>query len=247
MAAPSGRYSFPSVPRPPLPWIATAVNDTKREFLDLAIRHRILRFGDFTLKSGRRSPYFFNAGLFNTGAVVARLGAFYAELINRRLQGPYMLYGPAYKGIPLVTTTAVNLALNHGLDVPFAFNRKEAKDHGEGGVIVGAELKGRVVIVDDVITAGTSVGESVEIIRQAGAEPAAVVVALDRQEIAGDSGLSAVQSVECGFGLPVHAIVTLDDLIGYLESAAPGDADPGALRDYRRRYGIVSDRAKTPG
>ncbi|MEA3291062.1 MAG: orotate phosphoribosyltransferase [Pseudomonadota bacterium] len=213
------------------------MNETKREFLQLAIRHRILRFGEFTLKSGRRSPYFFNAGLFNSGAVVARLGAFYARLLHEKMSTAYMLYGPAYKGIPLVTTTAVNLALNHGLDIPFAFNRKEAKDHGEGGIIVGAELEGRVVIVDDVITAGTSIGESVEIIRRAGAEPAAVVIALDRQEIAGEGGLSAVQTVERDFGLPVHSLTTLDDLIGYLEDTSAEKVDLAAMHAYRERYG----------
>jgi orotate phosphoribosyltransferase len=207
-------------------------------FIDLCLELGVLRFGEFTLKSGRISPYFFNAGLFSTGRAIAGLGRHYADaLVASGLQYD-MLFGPAYKGIPLVTTTAAALAQQHGFDRPFAFNRKEAKDHGEGGTIVGAKLAGRVLIVDDVITAGTAIRESVEIIRRAGASPAGVLIALDREE-RGQGERSAVQEVEQEFGLPVVAVLRLRDLLAHL--ARRGDeATLGRVRAYRDRYGTAS-------
>jgi len=182
------------------------IQDYQRDFLDFALRVGVLRFGEFTLKSGRQSPYFFNAGLFNTGGALARLGRYYARAIVDSGIAFDVLYGPAYKGIPLAAVTAAALYDSHGRDVAYAFNRKEAKQHGEGGVIVGHPLQGRVLIIDDVISAGTSVRESVEIIRSLGAEPGGVVIALDRQE-RGQTELSAVQEVQAQFGIPVAAIV----------------------------------------
>ncbi len=211
----------------------------QREFLDLALRLGVLRFGRFTLKSGRESPYFFNAGLFDTGAAIAGLGrAYAAALVGSRLAYD-LLFGPAYKGIPLVTATAAALAERHGRDVPWAFNRKEAKDHGEGGTIVGRKLAGRVLIVDDVITAGTAIRESIDLIRAAGAEPAGVLLALDRQERGRESARSAVQEVREEFGIPVVSILALADLIAGLEQGLAGvPADTlSAMRDYRDRYG----------
>jgi len=209
----------------------------QREFLQLALRLGVLRFGRFTLKSGRESPYFFNAGLFDTGTAIAGLGrAYAAALAGSGLQFD-VLFGPAYKGIPLVTATAAALAEHHGRDVPWAFNRKEAKDHGEGGTIVGRRLAGRVLIVDDVITAGTAIRESVDLIRAAGAQPAGVLLALDRQEKGRESDRSAVQEVREQFGIPVVAILTLADLIAGAESGVvPPEALPD-LRAYRERYG----------
>ncbi|GAA5232440.1 orotate phosphoribosyltransferase [Verticiella sediminum] len=213
-------------------------------FVRFAIEQGVLRFGSFQTKSGRNSPYFFNAGLFNTGATLGRLAAFYAETLRTSGVAFDMLYGPAYKGIPLAAATAMALSVD-AQDVPFAFNRKEAKDHGEGGTLIGAPLKGKVVIVDDVITAGTSVRESVDIIRAAGAEPAAVLIALDRQERAGDaetlSDGSAVQDVQKTYGIPVVSIASLDDILAHLESAA-GEAlaeHRDAVLAYRTRYGIA--------
>jgi orotate phosphoribosyltransferase len=196
----------------------------------------VLRFGEFTLKSGRVSPYFFNAGLFNTGHAIASLGRHYARAAA--LSGvPFdMLFGPAYKGIPLVTTTAAALAEHEGTDLPYAFNRKEAKAHGEGGSIVGAPLRGRVLIVDDVITAGTAIRESVEIIRAHGATPAGVLIALDREE-RGQGERSAVQEVQDTFGLPVVSVLRLRDLMEHLEARGEG-ATLAAVRAYRDRYGV---------
>src|SRR5687768_260702 len=181
-------------------------------FIDLCLDLGVLRFGEFKLKSGRTSPYFFNAGLFKSGRALLELGRHYAQAIQSAELQYDLLFGPAYKGIPLVTTTAIALADRHGRDVPWAFNRKEAKDHGEGGTIVGTPLAGRVLIVDDVITAGTAIRESVDIIRAAGATPVGVVIALDRQE-RGQSTRSAVQEVEQDLGLPVTSIIKLSDLI----------------------------------
>jgi orotate phosphoribosyltransferase len=175
----------------------------KNEFIELCMRLGVLRFGSFRLKSGRESPYFFNAGLFNTGEAIAAVGRAYAAAIAASGLPFEMLFGPAYKGIPLATVTAAALADHHGRSLPFAFNRKEAKDHGEGGLIVGGPLAGRVLIVDDVITAGTAIRESIEIIRAAHAQPAGVVLALDRQERGATSALSAVQEVGVQFGIPV--------------------------------------------
>lgn len=217
----------------------------QREFIRYALDCRVLRFGDFTLKSGRRSPYFFNAGLFNSGARLARLGTFYASALLHHGIEADVLYGPAYKGIPLVCATAIALAAQTGQEVPFAFNRKEAKDHGEGGALVGTPLLGSVLIVDDVITAGTSVRESVDIIRHAGARPAGVLIALDRQE-KGSGESSAIQEVEQSSGLPVFSIVSLADIIRYLELGAEEPEQQQALariRAYRERYGAVASRS----
>jgi orotate phosphoribosyltransferase len=210
--------------------------DYQRAFLSFALDTGVLRFGEFKLKSGRLSPYFFNAGLFNTGASLGRLGRYYAEAIVAAGIGFDMLYGPAYKGIPLAAATSIALADHQGRDLPFAFNRKEAKDHGEGGNIVGSPLRGRVLILDDVITAGTSVGESVDIIRAQGAVPAGVVIALDRRE-RGDTERSAVDEVGARFGIPVLAIVTLDDLVAYLGEGLAPDPHLDAVSAYRARYG----------
>jgi orotate phosphoribosyltransferase len=219
----------------------------RQQFIEFAVQAGVLRFGEFRTKAGRLSPYFFNAGLFNRGALLARLARFYAQtLLAARAEGRVqfdMLFGPAYKGITLAAGTAMALA-DLGSDVLFAYNRKEAKDHGEGGLLVGAPLSGRVVIVDDVITAGTSVRESVELIRGAGATPAAVLIALDRMERAGPddalSSQSAVQEVQSTYGMPVLAIATLDDIMQYLaESPHSAEARPhrGAVERYRERYG----------
>ncbi|WP_369613478.1 orotate phosphoribosyltransferase [Marichromatium sp. PS1] len=212
------------------------MQDYQRDLLDFATSIGALRFGEFTLKSGRQSPYFFNAGLFDTGVRLARLGEAFAQRIVDAGVEFDVLYGPAYKGIPLAATTAIALAIKHDRDQPYAFNRKEAKDHGEGGTIVGSPLRGRVLIIDDVITAGTSVRESVEIIRAAGAEPAGVVIALDRQE-RGRDVRSAVQEVEETYAMPVYSVVTLDDLIAFLGERPEADAMAAAVRDYRARYG----------
>jgi orotate phosphoribosyltransferase len=209
----------------------------QRDFLDFATQIGALRFGDFTLKSGRRSPYFFNTGLFDTGARLARLARAYAACIVDSGLGFDLLYGPAYKGIPLATATSMALADLFGRDLPYAFNRKEAKDHGEGGLIVGRPLEGRVLIVDDVITAGTSVRESVEIIRRQGAQPAGVVIALDRQERGAD-GHSAVAEVRERFGIPVVSILTLEHLIAFLQDRADGLELLERLRSYRADFGV---------
>ena len=213
----------------------------QREFLDLAIKLGVLRFGRFTLKSGRESPYFFNAGLFDTGAAIAALGRAYAAALDAAALPFDMLFGPAYKGIPLVTATAAALADRHGRDVPYAFNRKEAKDHGEGGQIVGRRLGGRVLIVDDVITAGTAIRESLDLIRAAGAAPAGVLLALDREERGRESAYSAVQEFRRDFGLPVVSILTLTDLIAGVEGRGGVGADSlAALKAYRERYGAAA-------
>jgi len=213
------------------------IQDYQRDFLDFALRIGVLRFGEFTLKSGRQSPYFFNAGLFNTGGALARLGRYYARAIVDAGLVFDVLYGPAYKGIPLAAVTAAALYDSHGRDVAYAFNRKEAKTHGEGGVIVGHPLEGRVLIIDDVISAGTSVRESVEIIGSLGAEPAGVVIALDRQE-RGQTELSAVQEVQARFGIPVAAIVRLEHLLDYLAERQDAGEQLRAIAAYRERYGV---------
>ncbi len=209
----------------------------QRDFLDFALQQGVLKFGQFTLKSGRISPYFFNAGLFNTGASLARLGRFYAQaIVDSGIQFD-LLYGPAYKGIPLAAVTAAALFDQHGLDIPYAFNRKETKDHGEGGAIVGHPLQGRVMIIDDVITAGTAIRESMGIIQAQGATPAGVTVALDRQE-RGRGERSAIQEVEEDYGIPVAAIVRLEHLIGYLEPNPEAATDLQRITQYRQQYGI---------
>jgi orotate phosphoribosyltransferase len=217
------------------------MHDYQRDFLALALERQALRFGEFKLKSGRVSPYFFNAGLFNDGASLARLGRCYAAALAASGLAFDQLFGPAYKGIPLVAACAMAYAEHHGRNLPWAFNRKEAKDHGEAGLIVGTALQGRVVIVDDVITAGTAVRESIELIRSLGAQPVAVALALDRQE-RGLGAQSAVQEVAAQFGLRCVSILTLGGLIEAL--AAPGQAalGPGqlaALRAYREQYGVA--------
>ena len=223
--------------------------DTRQEFIRFALAAGVLRFGEFQTKAGRLSPYFFNAGLFNDGALLGRLGAFYARtLLDAEAAGRLscdMLFGPAYKGITLASATAVAAAAM-GRNLPFAFNRKEAKDHGEGGTMIGAPLAGRVVIIDDVISAGTSVRESVQWIRAAGAEPAGVLIALDRMERGGTateiSGHSATQEVARLYGIPVIAIASLDDLLAFLDSdGADAQALAGfrpQVRAYRERYGV---------
>ena len=214
------------------------MRDYQRDFLDFAIGRGVLRFGEFTLKSGRISPYFFNAGLFDSGAALARLGRCYAAAIMEAGLEFDNLFGPAYKGIPLVATVAVALAEQHGRDVPWCFNRKEAKDHGEGGLIVGAPLKGRVLIVDDVITAGTAIRETMQILTAHGATPAGVLIALDRRE-RGQGELSAVQEVERAHGIAVTSIANLDDLLAYLTGRPEYVEHLEKMRDYRARYGVT--------
>ncbi len=210
------------------------------EFIDLCVRLGVLKFGTFTLKSGRESPYFFNAGLFNSGAAINAVGRAYAQALAESELAFDMLFGPAYKGIPLVTVTAAAMAERHGRDVPFAYNRKEAKDHGEGGSIVGSPLAGRVLIVDDVITAGTAIRESIEIIERSGATPAGVLLALDRQERAPDSPLSAVQQVRASYGIPVLSVISLEDLMTHM--SGPGrEADLKNMRAYRARHGLQTE------
>ncbi|GAB1147107.1 orotate phosphoribosyltransferase [Shewanella algae] len=209
----------------------------QREFIEFALERQVLRFGEFTLKSGRKSPYFFNAGLFNTGRDLARLGRFYAAALVDAGIDYDLLFGPAYKGIPIATTTAVALAEHHDLDIPYCFNRKEKKDHGEGGNLVGSELKGKVMLVDDVITAGTAIRESMEIIQANGATLAGVLIALDRQE-KGKGELSAIQEVERDFGCQIVAIIKLADLIAYLAEKPGMEQELAAVSTYREQYGI---------
>ena len=212
------------------------MSDFRQDFIRFALDKQVLKFGEFTTKAGRKSPYFFNAGLFNDGLSTLNLSRFYAKAIMSDKVEFDMLFGPAYKGIILAAAASMALA-EAGRNVPFAYNRKEAKDHGEGGVLVGAPLKGRVLIIDDVISAGTSVRESVKLIREAGAEPAGVAIALDRME-RGTGALSAVQEVEQAYGLPVVAIATLKDLLAFLEDSPELAANLDAVRTYRAQYGV---------
>ena len=218
-------------------------NSNQDNFIRFALEAKVLSFGEFKTKAGRLSPYFFNAGEFNDGARLSALGRYYAKALQESKIGFDMLYGPAYKGITLAAATAIALA-DGGRNVPYAYNRKEAKDHGEGGTLVGAPVKGRVVIIDDVISAGTSVRESVELIRKAGAEPAAVLIALDRMERSGTAvelgDQSAVQAVEKEFGLPVIAIANLADLMAFLTASSATELTHylPAVKAYREKYGI---------
>ncbi len=211
--------------------------DYQKDFIQYALDNEVLKFGQFQLKSGRVSPYFFNTGLFNTGAKLDKLGYFYAQTLLNSTLAPDVLYGPAYKGIPLVSATAMAYSRLSGTDMPFAFNRKESKDHGEGGLLVGSVLKGRVIIVDDVITAGTSVRESVEIINAAQAVPSGVLIALDRQE-KGLNDFSATQEVQQQFAMPVKAIVCLADIIEFLRQRTDACAELAEIERYQALYGV---------
>jgi orotate phosphoribosyltransferase len=215
------------------------MKDFQSRFLHFVIDHEILRFGEFTLKSGRKSPYFFNAGLFNTGGKLAFLARCYADAILDSNLDYDVLFGPAYKGIPLAATTVVALSSGHGVDKPYCFNRKEAKDHGEGGSIVGAPLAGRALVIDDVITAGTAIREAAQIITDNGATMAGIAVAMDRQE-RGTGELSAIQEVERDYGVPVISIIQLDHIIGHLEASHNGELQKflPAVSRYREEYGV---------
>lgn len=209
----------------------------KTKFIEFILQAGVLKLGEFTLKSGRTSPYFFNAGLFNTGGQLAQLAEAYAATIADSGVTFDVLFGPAYKGIPLAATTSVTLAKDFNLDKPYAFNRKEAKDHGEGGTIVGHPLQGRVLIIDDVITAGTAIREAIDIIQSQGGQPAGVVVALDRME-RGQGSQSAIQEVEAQYGLPVFSVIDLNDIIDFLAQQTQDPSRLQAMQDYRRKYGI---------
>ncbi len=213
------------------------MQDFQKRFIKLALAQDALKFGNFSLKSGRQSPYFFNAGEFNSGDALSRLGACYADAIMAAEIKFDVLFGPAYKGIPLAVATATALAQHHGLDIPWCFNRKEAKNHGEAGNLVGAPLAGRVLIVDDVITAGTAIREAIDIISSNGATPTGILIALDRQEL-GNSGISAIQEIERDFSLTVHSIVGLSDLMQFLEDRPDTEKTLQAVRKYQREYGI---------
>ena len=213
------------------------MKDYQKAFIEFAIEKQVLKFGEFTLKSGRISPYFFNAGLFNTGRDLARLGRFYAAALNDSGIDYDLLFGPAYKGIPIATTTAVALSNDYDLDIPYCFNRKEAKTHGEGGSLVGSELTGKIMLVDDVITAGTAIRESMDIINAHHAELAGVLIALDRQE-KGKAELSAIQEVERDYDAKVISIVKLADVITYLETLPEMKQHLQSVRAYRTQYGV---------
>ncbi|MEC8936008.1 MAG: orotate phosphoribosyltransferase [Pseudomonadota bacterium] len=220
--------------------MATTLQPYQRDFIAFAIEQGVLKFGEFTLKSGRVSPYFFNAGLFQTGRALAKLGRFYAQTIVDSSLKADVLFGPAYKGIPLAAVTAAALADHHDLDMPYSFNRKEAKTHGEGGNIVGAPLSGDILIIDDVITAGTAIREVMGLIEQSGARAGGVIIALDRQE-RGQGEQSAIQEVQSQYGVPVVSIVSLEQVLSYLEEHAGGEmlAYADAVRTYRDQYGIA--------
>lgn len=209
----------------------------QHDFIQLAIKHQALCFGEFTLKSGRKSPYFFNAGRFQTGSALAELGRYYAAAITAAGVDFDLVFGPAYKGIPLAATTAIALADHFQRDLPYCYNRKEAKDHGEGGTLVGAPLQGKILIVDDVITAGTAVREVMAIIKAAGAAPAAVLIGLNRQE-RGQGDISAIQEVEQNFGIPVVSIIKLNHIIAYLEAQTDQQGMVNRIKDYRATYGV---------
>ncbi|WP_386694952.1 orotate phosphoribosyltransferase [Lonepinella sp. MS14435] len=214
------------------------MQDYKQQFIQFALSRNVLRFGEFTLKSGRKSPYFFNAGLFNTGADLARLGEFYAQAIQANGLAYDVIFGPAYKGIPIGTTVSVALFNQFGLDKPVCFNRKEAKDHGEGGNLIGSPLQGKVLLVDDVITAGTAIREAMDIIAANGASLSAVVIALNRKE-KGKGELSAIQEVERDYQCDVLSIVDLDDLMQFIENDSQYSQYLPAMREYREKYGVA--------
>lgn len=223
----------PSIISPSTP----SMQDYQKQFIELALSKNVLKFGEFTLKSGRKSPYFFNTGLFDSGYDLAQLGRCYAQtIINNKISFD-LLFGPAYKGIPLVSTTSVALAEHHNLNTPYSFNRKEKKDHGEGGNIVGSALHGKVLIIDDVISAGTAIRESIDIIKDNGAEPCGVLIALDRQE-RGKGELSAVQEVERDYGIPVYSIIKLEDLVNYLQQNTEFGNFYDKVLEYRQTYGV---------
>ncbi len=213
------------------------MQDYQKEFIEFALSSNVLRFGEFTLKSGRVSPYFFNAGLFNTGEALAKLGQYYAQALKDSGIKFDVLFGPAYKGIPLASACAISLATQHNTNIPYSFNRKEAKDHGEGGNIVGAPLEGKILIIDDVITAGTAIRESMDIISAAGAQAAGVLIALDRQE-KGKAELSAIQEVEQQYNIPVVSIIKLADLIEYIKDKPDYQQYLESVEAYREQYGI---------
>ena len=213
------------------------MQDYQREFIELSLQAEVLRFGEFKLKSGRTSPYFFNAGLFNNGRALARLGRYYADAIIDSGIEFDVLFGPAYKGITLAASCAIALADKHNRAVPYCFNRKEAKDHGEGGNLIGAPLAGKILIIDDVITAGTAIRESMAIIEAAGAQAAGVAIALNRQE-RGQGALSAIQEVEETYRIPVTSIISLEHLIAYIEQHSQYEQYLPAIQAYREQYGI---------
>ncbi len=213
------------------------MQDYQRQFIELALSKNVLKFGEFTLKSGRLSPYFFNTGLFNSGSDLAQLGRCYAETIAQESISFDVAFGPAYKGIPLVSATTMALSDHHNISAPYSFNRKEKKDHGEGGTIVGSPLNGEVLIIDDVISAGTAIRESIDIIKANGANPMGVLIALDRQE-KGQGELSAVQEVEQDYGIPVYSIIKLADLINYLKQDPQQASFYDKVVEYRKKYGV---------
>ncbi len=214
-------------------------NDYQTAFIELAISHKVLEFGEFELKSGRISPYFLNAGKFNTGVALRYIGQFYADALLESDIEFDLLFGPAYKGIPLVCTTAIALAQHHEIDIPYVFNRKEPKSHGERGNLVGAALEGQVVIIDDVITAGTAIRSIMALVSEARATPAGVLVAIDRQE-RGKSELSAIQEIERDFGIPVISVVKLKDIVAYLQSKEAYSVELDLIENYQRKYGVES-------
>lgn len=209
----------------------------QREFIEFSIQQNVLCFGEFELKSGRISPYFFNSGLFKSGLALAKLGRFYAAALEDAALSYDILFGPAYKGIPLVVSTAVSLAVDYDKDIPYVFNRKEAKAHGEGGSLVGSDLKGRVIIIDDVITAGTAIREVMGIIDRAGATPAATLIAVNRME-KGTGQLSAIQEVARDYNMPVISIINLSDIVDYLKEVGGHDQHLSSIARYREQYGI---------
>ena len=225
----------------------TLIHDYQYAFIQLALAQNALRFGKFTLKSGRLSPYFFNAGLFNSGAALAKLGEFYAATIQNSKIDFDMLFGPAYKGIPLVSATAIALANQASRDVPFCFNRKEPKDHGEGGIIVGAPLRGKVLIIDDVITAGTAIRESIEIIQQAGAIPAGIIIALNRQERGQIQSVSTIQEIEQQYKIPVISIVNIQDIMAYLIQSPEFTKQLILMKKYQQEYGVFEGKENVYG